>query len=51
MEFFHEDGKQRRHGIGMKFSDYLNAAPTSKRANQTVNLKDEHKETILEQKN
>lgn len=34
----------------MKFSDYLNVEPTPKKVNQSVNIRDEHRETILEQK-
>ena len=50
MEFFHEDGKQRRHGIGMKFSDYLNAEPSPKKVTQAFNIRDENRESILEQR-
>ena len=34
----------------MKYSDYLNAEPNPKKINQAVNIRDEHRETILEQK-
>ena len=34
----------------MKYSDYLNAEPTPKKINSTVNIRDEHRETILEHK-
>jgi chromosome segregation ATPase len=50
MEFSHEGGKLRRHGIGMKFSDYLNAEPSPKKVTQTFNVRDENRESILEKK-
>ena len=34
----------------MKYSDYLNVEPTPIKVNQAVNIRDEHRETILEQK-
>jgi chromosome segregation ATPase len=49
MEFSHEGGKLRRHGIGMKFSDYLNAEPSPRKVTQTFNVRDENRESILEQ--
>ena len=34
----------------MKYSDYLNADPTPTKINRAVNFRDEHRETILEDK-
>ena len=34
----------------MKYSDYLNVEPSPKKINSAVNIRDEHRETILEHK-